>query len=194
MLYEDMINMQRRQMNFKDGKQPLPVQPPTIPDSKVQMYKPSHPASTQQRPETYGKPVYVDHKQLHDMSHQSLLSYAQNLSLNSNNHSRESSASSTHTIKAHSRDNSLSSQGQGSSQGVYGAYQPQQVLVKVQNQHPQGVNMHPNITDRRIHNTSTNDMRPFPGAEPLTDPGGSRVTDAQGKGGVGRPADCSAIQ
>ena len=193
MLYEDMINMQRRQLNFKDGKQPLPVQPPTIPDSKMHLYKPCisqsqhQPVSNQQRPDTYGPPVYVDHKQLHDMSNQSLSSYAQNLPQYSNNHSRESSTSSTHTIKAHSRENSLSSQGLGNPQGVYGAYKPPHAPVKAPpkpESHQPSVNSHPNVTDRRIHNTSTDDMRPFPGAEPPTDPGGSRPTDAQPKGGV----------
>ncbi len=179
MLKEDMLNMQRRQLNFKDGKQPLPVQPPTVPDSKLHLYKPctnpnqNAPTSTSQSGDRYGAPVYVDHKQLNDMSHQTLLSYAQNLP--PHNHSRESSASSSHTLKAHSRDNSFNSPAHApsvsSTQAVYGAYKPVAC-----------------VTDRRVHNTSAEDMRPFPGAEPPNDPGGSRGPDAQQPSGPGSVA------
>ena len=198
MLYEDMIKMQRRQMNFKDGKQPLPVQPPTIPDSKMHLYKAVanqnqvQPVVKQHPSEGYGTPVYVDHKQLHDMNNQSLLSYAQNLPYGTNNHSRESSASSSHTLKAHSRDNSLTSQGHGTVHGVYGSHKPTHPPLKIpqKSQSQNAVHSsnssetHPHVTDRRIHNTSTDDMHPFPGAVPLIDPGGSRSTDTQQKGGL----------
>ena len=198
LLYEDMINMQRRQLNFKDGKQPLPVQPPTIPDSKMSLCKPNADQNpnqlappSQHRPDTYGPPVYVDHKQLHDLSNKSLLSYAQNLPQNTGSHSRESSASSSHTLKAHSRDNSLISQGHGSAQNLYGAYRPPPhgkvpLAVHSQNvvQSSSSNAIHPHVTDRRLHNTSTEDMRPFPGAVPLTDPGGNSSMDTQPKGGT----------
>ncbi len=152
MLKEDRQNMQRRPIHFKDGKQPLPVQPPTVPDSKLHMYRPVSNQNPGQPEDRHG-PMYVDHKQLNELSSQSLMSCAQNLPPN---HSRESSTSSSHTLKAHSRDNSLSSQQAQNNNNIYGADK-----------------LHANVTDRRIHNTSIQDMRPFPGAEPPNDPGGT---------------------
>ncbi len=185
MLYDDMISMQKRQLNFKDGKQPLPVPPPVVPDTKYQMYKPCpNPSNTTGViPGSLDAPAYVDHTQVHKMNNQSIVDFAQQMPYGQSNHSRESSASSSHTLKAHSRDNSLSSQGTCSTVVSaqpfgYGVTNPPSLPTKSQSHS----SLHQNVTDRRVHNVPARDMSPFRMAPPPNDPGGPQQDGESNEG------------